>query len=75
MRSSCTAGGGTAFLRLDHVFQPRRGRALAWNNLHANGAPNPDTLHAGLPVLQGAKTIITKWFRERGEGSMFPAES
>lgn len=64
-------GGGTHFLAIDQVFQPRRGQAVVWNNLHADGRPNAQTLHAGLPVTQGHKVIITKWFRARGIGPMF----
>jgi prolyl 4-hydroxylase len=57
-------GGGTHFIRLGYTFQPKKGRALAWNNLYANGVLNYNTLHAGLPVEEGYKIIITKWFRE-----------
>lgn len=61
-------GGGTRFLKLDHVVQPCRGRAVVWNNLLPDGLPNYDTLHAGMPVQAGHKLIITKWFRARGAG-------
>jgi prolyl 4-hydroxylase len=44
---------------------------VIWNNLRPDGTVNPDTLHAGMPVLAGHKIIITKWFRERGSGPMF----
>jgi prolyl 4-hydroxylase len=64
-------GGGTHFVKLKHVFQPRKGQAVIWNNLHPDGAPNYDTLHAGMPVIRGNKTIITKWFREKGAGQRF----
>ena len=67
-------GGGTHFINLAHIFQPRKGQALIWNNLYHNGAPNYNGLHAGMPVEKGYKIIITKWFRERGSGSMFYAE-
>lgn len=65
------SGGGTSFVRLNQVVVPRQGRALAWNNLLPGGKPNPDTLHAGLPVETGHKLVITKWFREMGDGPMF----
>lgn len=68
------AGGGTCFLNLNHLFQPKKGLAVVWNNLYPDGTPNYDTLHAGMPVLAGHKTIITKWFRERGVGQMFYAD-
>lgn len=64
-------GGGTHFVRLNKTFTPKRGSAVVWNNLDAQGVPNYDTLHAGLPVEAGHKSIITKWFREKGKGAMF----
>jgi prolyl 4-hydroxylase len=64
-------GGGTRFFQINHTFQPQKGKAVIWNSLHPDGLPNYDTLHAGLPVTEGHKDIITKWFRERGRGAMF----
>jgi prolyl 4-hydroxylase len=43
---------------------------LIWNNMALDGTPNLNTLHAGKPVEQGTKYIITKWFRlNRWQGS------
>ena len=64
-------GGGTQFPVIDRIFQPKRGRAVIWNNLNPDGTPNPNTLHCGMPVTSGHKVIITQWFRERGNGPMF----
>ena len=64
-------GGGTKFFAIDKVFTPRKGMAVIWNNLYEDGSPNPDTLHSGLPVESGYKTIITQWFRDRGTHPMF----
>lgn len=64
-------GGGTHFLYPDHVFFPKQGQAVIWNNLHPDGVPNRHTLHHGMPVEAGKKVIITKWFRENGYGDMF----
>lgn len=64
------SGGATHFFALDYAFAPKKGMAVAWNNLHLDGAVNPDTLHAGTRVDAGHKIIITKWFRERGIGPM-----
>ena len=50
---------------------PRLGQAIIWNNLYQDGRPNPDTLHHGMPVEQGYKAVITKWFRQRGRGKMY----
>jgi prolyl 4-hydroxylase len=66
-------GGGTHFVNLDKTFYPKKGMAVIWNNLYPDGTPNPDTLHWGLPVEQGVKVIITKWFREKGNGDIFNA--
>lgn len=63
-------GGGTRFAVIGKTFQPRKGRALIWNNLYPDGTPNYDTLHSGMPVVRGHKIIITKWFREKGTGPM-----
>ena len=64
-------GGGTRFTNLGRTFMPQRGQAIIWNNLYHDARPNPDTLHHGMPVEQGYKAVITKWFRQRGKGKMF----
>ena len=58
-------GGETMFPHLERAFTPVGGTALAWNNLLPDGSPNPHTLHEAMPVKQGVKYVITKWFRER----------
>jgi prolyl 4-hydroxylase len=58
-------GGGTHFRTIDHIFMPKTGQAVVWNNLLKDGNVNPNTFHAGLPVLEGSKYVITKWFREK----------
>jgi len=58
-------GGGTHFYALNKTISPKRGMAVVWNSLYGDGAVNPDTLHAGLPIEEGQKYVITKWFRER----------
>jgi prolyl 4-hydroxylase len=58
-------GGATRFKAIGKTIQPERGKLLAWNNLLADGRPNPATLHQGMRVRRGTKYIVTKWFRER----------
>ena len=58
-------GGGTAFPRLGLEVQPERGKAVKFLNCDAQGRPNPETLHAGLPVLRGEKWLATLWFWDR----------
>ena len=57
-------GGATWFPQAGIRVAPRRGMLLAWNNMAANGEPNPLTIHEGMAVAKGVKYIVTKWFRE-----------
>lgn len=68
-------GGGTHFLHLNHIFYPKQGMAVVWNNLFPDGKVNRYSLHHGMPVEAGKKVIITKWFREKGVGEMFYDEA
>ena len=58
-------GGATEFPKLEISVPPQTGALLIWNNMKPDGSPNPDTLHAGRPVIKGTKYIITKWYRAR----------
>jgi prolyl 4-hydroxylase len=58
-------GGETFFTNLGIKIVPKPGVLLLWNNAREDGSPNEDTIHAGTPVLQGTKYIITKWYRTR----------
>ena len=57
-------GGATAFKYLDLAVAPQLGRLLIWNNMAADGSPNPWTQHEGQAVEAGTKYIVTKWYRE-----------
>ncbi len=59
------AGGTTDFTEIGLSIEPRQGVLLAWNNADRNGITNPATMHAGRPVQQGAKYIITRWYRTK----------
>ena len=58
-------GGGTDFPRLGVKVEPERGKAVKFLNCDAAGKPNPETLHAGLPVIRGEKWLATLWFWDR----------
>lgn len=58
-------GGATRFKSIGKTIQPEIGKLLVWNNLLADGTPNPATLHQGMKVRNGVKYIVTQWFRER----------
>lgn len=59
------AGGRTNFPTANFAITPRTGNLLIWNNMDALGSPNAATLHQGMPIEQGVKYILTKWYRER----------
>lgn len=59
-------GGETEFTNLGLSFTPKKGQAVVWNSLYANGNVNPDTLHWAKPIQKGEKYVITKWFRTHG---------
>ena len=48
-------GGSTTFPVLDLQIKPTKGSALFWFNLHHDGTPRLDSLHAGTPVFKGTK--------------------
>ncbi|ALN57327.1 oxidoreductase, 2OG-Fe(II) oxygenase family protein [Lysobacter enzymogenes] len=59
------AGGATEFPHAALAVTPQAGRALVFDNLDADGRPEPASLHAGTPVLAGEKWLATLWLRER----------
>ena len=58
------AGGETVFPVAGVEVAPRAGSAVVFDNLHADGSPDPDSLHAGQPVLRGVKWLATLWLRQ-----------
>jgi hypothetical protein len=59
------AGGETDFPLLDVRIVPKTGRVVHFHNLTDDGQPDPQTLHAGMPVLAGVKWLGTLWTRQR----------
>ena len=57
------AGGDTAFPRIDLAVAPERGSGLLFFNCLPDGAPDPQTLHAGTPVEEGEKWLLSRWIR------------
>jgi hypothetical protein len=43
---------------------PEPGKAVIFDSLHADGTPDPDSLHAGMPVEDGEKWLATLWIRQ-----------
>jgi prolyl 4-hydroxylase len=58
-------GGATRFPLLDLEVKSVAGRLLIWSNLDADGECDPDMLHAGRPLLEGRKTTLVTWIRQR----------
>lgn len=58
-------GGETHFTEVGIKIEPKPGVLLAWNNATPEGLPNLATMHAGTPVIEGAKYVLTKWYRTR----------
>lgn len=54
-------GGATCFPDIELEVAAREGRGLMFSYVPD---PSSKSLHGGLPVLQGEKWVITKWFRE-----------
>lgn len=59
------AGGRTNYPTAGVMIAPKAGNLVVWNNMDEYGAPNPVSLHQGMPVEQGVKYVLTKWYRER----------
>lgn len=56
-------GGETRFLKNGLTVAGRGGDALIFDNVLADGRPDPDAEHAGLPVTAGQKLLATRWIR------------
>jgi len=62
-------GGETVFPKTGFRYRGRRGDALLFANIDAaSRAPDPLTLHAGLPPTRGEKWIFSQWIRDRSPG-------
>lgn len=58
-------GGETDFPRLNWRFKGKTGDALIFWNVARDGAPERNSLHAGLPPASGEKWLFSKWIRDR----------
>ena len=61
-------GGATQFPRLDWQYRGACGDALLFSNVNADGDPDYDTVHAGMPPTSGAKWVLSQWVRTRPVG-------
>jgi hypothetical protein len=58
-------GGETEFPKIGVKFRGRRGEALVFHNVGANGAGDMKTLHTGLPPRRGEKWLFSQWIRSK----------
>jgi hypothetical protein len=56
-------GGETDFPRIGYRYKGGRGDALLFANVDASGAPDYNTVHAGLPPTSGVKWLLSQWVR------------
>jgi prolyl 4-hydroxylase len=58
-------GGETRFLKPGLSFAGRTGDVLVFDNVDETGAPDYDTIHAGLGVERGEKWLASLWLRDQ----------
>lgn len=56
-------GGETEFTEANFKFKARKGDALLFLNVDESGAPDPMSMHAGLPPTRGEKWVLSLWLR------------
>jgi len=56
-------GGETEFIDVGFKFKARKGDALMFLNVDANGEPDPMSMHAGVPTTRGEKWVLSLWLR------------
>ncbi len=61
-------GGETSFPAIKLNYRAEEGDALFFANVTRDGAPDPHTLHAGLPPTAGEKWVFSQWIRDRFPG-------
>jgi prolyl 4-hydroxylase len=58
--------GETEFPLIDVRYKGQKGGALHFSNVEPSGAPDRQTLHAGLAPARGEKWLLSQWVRDRG---------
>lgn len=58
-------GGETAFPAIGLSYRAEEGDALFFANVTRDGAPDRNTLHAGMPPTSGEKWVFSQWIRDQ----------
>ncbi len=59
-------GGGTSFPKKNVIAKAKKGCMVVFKNCIDNtNIKDPESLHAGMPVIQGEKWAFNLWFREK----------
>jgi prolyl 4-hydroxylase len=58
-------GGETEFVDVGYKFKGRKGDALLFISVDAEGTGDPKSLHAGLPTTSGEKWVFSQWIRSK----------
>ncbi len=59
--------GPTQFPALKLNVRGAIGDAIVWSNVRADGSPDPNTVHAGMPPTRGRKWVLSQWLRNRAQ--------
>jgi prolyl 4-hydroxylase len=63
--NNVSAGGETVFPEAAFRASALRGNGLYFEYANSRGQVDHRSLHAGAPVAEGEKWVLTKWVRER----------
>jgi hypothetical protein len=58
-------GGETAFPALNRKITPKKRRAVLFSNLESDGSICKQSVHAGLPVIDGRKYALNLWIHQK----------
>lgn len=57
-------GGETGFVKIGLKVRGRKGDAIVFSSVLADGSLHPKSEHSGLPVISGTKYLGSRWIRE-----------
>ena len=58
-------GGELDFPKVNRRYKGGKGDAVYFAHVNEVGAPEPLSLHAGLPILRGEKYVLSQWIHDR----------